>query len=166
MPPMVWASRAANGAPLLSIPTSIRFPMPLFRSRISWARRTSVRSISEADMSCPFSLAGLLLTPVGVAVRFAIFAPIRPLYRTSPPSPWAASSLPQFLLVGAAKIAHVMVSLTRRPGDAISIDALHDHLHRGRKGDAVSLGNKNGPCVVTCPQNRTHGFSVVIERRR
>src|SRR5579862_6141699 len=37
------------------MPTSPRLSAPLFFSTISWTRRTRVRSISEADISCDFS---------------------------------------------------------------------------------------------------------------
>ena len=49
------ASRLASGAPRRRMPTSARFWTPLFFSTISCASRISVRSISEADMSCAFS---------------------------------------------------------------------------------------------------------------
>src|SRR4051794_1291321 len=49
------ASLCARGTPRRLIPTIARSAAPLFFSAISCARRTSVRSISEADMSWPFS---------------------------------------------------------------------------------------------------------------
>ena len=52
---MVLASRSARGTPRRRTPTSPRSVLPLLYSIISWASRTSVRSISEADMSCTFS---------------------------------------------------------------------------------------------------------------
>src|SRR4051812_32919624 len=54
---MFWMSlarRSASGTPRRLMPTSARFSTPVF-SVISWARRTSVRSISEADINCAFS---------------------------------------------------------------------------------------------------------------
>src|SRR5580698_789212 len=49
------ASRLAKGTPRRCTPTRPRFSAPLFFSIISWARRTRVRSISEADRIRPFS---------------------------------------------------------------------------------------------------------------
>src|SRR5215472_2107610 len=53
-----WISfprRPARGTPRRLMPTSVRSSTPLFFSTISWASRTRVRSISEADMMRPFS---------------------------------------------------------------------------------------------------------------
>src|SRR5277367_953574 len=55
MPPISAPSLSARGTPRRLMPTSPRSSAPLFFSMISWARRTSVRSISEADMIRPFS---------------------------------------------------------------------------------------------------------------
>src|ERR1700721_3066697 len=50
------------GTPRRRIPTNPRPSTPPFFSRISWARRTSVRSISEPDINCPFSRSAVLRT--------------------------------------------------------------------------------------------------------
>src|SRR5579862_7236618 len=66
------ASRCAKGTPRRRMPTMPRFSAPLFFSMISWARRTTVRSISEPDISCDFSLtelAGDLMDDLGAGVR-------------------------------------------------------------------------------------------------
>src|SRR5215469_11874257 len=52
--PMNFASRSAIGTPRRRIPTSPKSSEPPFFSMISCARRTSVRSISDEDMSCAF----------------------------------------------------------------------------------------------------------------
>src|SRR6516164_1089409 len=51
---MIFPRRSARGTPRRRIPTRPRASMPPFFSTISWARRTRVRSTSEADMSCAF----------------------------------------------------------------------------------------------------------------
>src|ERR1700751_27407 len=51
---MNLARRWAMGTPRRLMPTSPRSSEPPFFSTIAWARRTSVRPISEADMSCAF----------------------------------------------------------------------------------------------------------------
>src|SRR6266571_3705108 len=51
MAPRRWARKT----PRRRIPTKPRSAAPSFFSIISWASRTRVRSISEADMSCAFS---------------------------------------------------------------------------------------------------------------
>src|SRR5712671_1012955 len=48
-------SRLANGTPRRLMPTNPRRSTPLFFSTISCARRTRVRSISEADIKRAFS---------------------------------------------------------------------------------------------------------------
>src|SRR5580698_2189792 len=53
--PISTASRCASGTPRRLIPTSPTFLLPPCFSTISCASRTSVRSISEADISLPFS---------------------------------------------------------------------------------------------------------------
>src|SRR5271168_1988893 len=53
--PISTASRCASGTPLRLIPTNPTFLLPSCFSTISCASRTSVRSISEADISRPFS---------------------------------------------------------------------------------------------------------------
>src|SRR5271169_3595263 len=50
------------GTPRRRIPTSPSPSTPPFFSRISWARRTSVRSISEADINCAFCCSVVLRT--------------------------------------------------------------------------------------------------------
>src|SRR5580698_4762125 len=55
MPLISAASRSASGIPRRLMPTSARPSQPLVFSTIWWARRTSVRSISEADIKRPFS---------------------------------------------------------------------------------------------------------------
>src|SRR5271170_4698653 len=51
---MILPSRSAIGTPRRRIPTNPKPSMPPFFSTISYASRTSVRSISDADMSCAF----------------------------------------------------------------------------------------------------------------
>src|ERR1700691_1732956 len=51
---MILPNRSAMGTPRRRIPTNPRPSTPPFFSTISYARRTSVRSISDADMSCAF----------------------------------------------------------------------------------------------------------------
>ena len=53
MPEISLPSRSASGTPRRLMPTSARSSLPLLFSTISWARRTRVRSISEADISLP-----------------------------------------------------------------------------------------------------------------
>src|ERR1035441_6510013 len=55
MRPRTFASRCASGTPRRMIPTNPRLATPLFFSTISWASRTRVRSISDADRICDFS---------------------------------------------------------------------------------------------------------------
>src|SRR6266851_710290 len=50
------------GTPRRRIPTSPKPSTPPFFSRISWARRTSVRSISEPDINCAFCVSVVLRT--------------------------------------------------------------------------------------------------------
>src|SRR6266550_2877878 len=52
---IIAPSRWARKTPRRRIPTKPRSAAPSFFSIISWASRTRVRSISEADMSCAFS---------------------------------------------------------------------------------------------------------------
>src|SRR5882672_5293626 len=52
---MIFANRSASGTPRRLMPTKARSSIPLFFSTISCASRISVRSISEADISCAFS---------------------------------------------------------------------------------------------------------------
>src|SRR5208282_6077013 len=49
---IILPSRSAIGTPRRRIPTSPKPSTPPFFSRISYAHRTSVRSISDADISC------------------------------------------------------------------------------------------------------------------
>src|SRR5271155_645420 len=51
---MILPSRSAIGTPRRRIPTNPKPSTPPFFSTISYARRTSVRSISDADISCAF----------------------------------------------------------------------------------------------------------------
>src|ERR1700683_4802149 len=51
---MILPNRSAMGTPRRRIPTNPRPSSPPFFSTISYASRTSVRSISDADMSCAF----------------------------------------------------------------------------------------------------------------
>src|ERR1039458_5374963 len=61
MAEMSLPRRSASGMPRRRMPTRARSSLPLLFSTISWARRTSVRSISEADISLPLTCrAGLL----------------------------------------------------------------------------------------------------------
>ena len=61
MPEISLPSRSASGTPRRLMPTSARSSLPLLFSTISWARRTSVRSISEADISLPLVRREVLL---------------------------------------------------------------------------------------------------------
>src|SRR5215469_1056940 len=74
MRPMVLASRSARGTPRRRMPTNPRSATPLLFSMISWASRTRVRSISEADMSCDFSCTLLWRAALGV-INEASYAP-------------------------------------------------------------------------------------------
>src|SRR5665213_2950529 len=66
-------SRWASGTPRRLMPTSPRFSQPSCFSTISWARRTSVRSISEADMRRPFSRSlGLLSGSLSVLLVWVV----------------------------------------------------------------------------------------------
>ena len=65
IPAISLPRRSASGTPRRLMPISTRSSLPLLFSTISWARRTSVRSISEADISLPFT------RRVGVVVFFA-----------------------------------------------------------------------------------------------
>src|SRR5271156_3101531 len=51
---MILPSRSAIGTPRRRIPTNPKPSTPPFFSTISYASRTSVRSISDADISCAF----------------------------------------------------------------------------------------------------------------
>src|SRR5208337_3088827 len=55
---MTLAMRCAKGKPRRRMPTSARPSTPLFFSITSWARRTRVRWISEADISKSLSAIG------------------------------------------------------------------------------------------------------------
>src|ERR1700722_5567655 len=51
---MIFPRRSAMGTPRRRIPTNPKPSTPPFFSTISYAKRTSVRSISDADISCAF----------------------------------------------------------------------------------------------------------------
>src|SRR5580704_8788011 len=53
--PIICPRRCARNTPRRRIPTRPRPVAPLFFSMISWTNRTSVRSISDADINCAFS---------------------------------------------------------------------------------------------------------------
>src|SRR5580693_6723310 len=55
MRPIICPRRCARKTPRRRIPTRPRPVAPLFFSMISWTNRTSVRSISDADINCAFS---------------------------------------------------------------------------------------------------------------
>src|SRR5579863_7625650 len=55
MPAISLPRRSARGTPRRLMPIRVRSSLPLLFSTISWARRTSVRSTSEADISLPFT---------------------------------------------------------------------------------------------------------------
>src|SRR4029077_9361960 len=61
--------RSANGTPRRRIPTNPKSLTPLLFSTISWASRRSVRSISDADISCAFSRRPKLCNVLSVAMR-------------------------------------------------------------------------------------------------
>ena len=64
-------SRSASGTPRRLMPTRARSSLPLLFSTISWARRTRVRSISEADISRPFTRNPVLLSKSLMVVALA-----------------------------------------------------------------------------------------------
>ena len=82
---IILPRRSAIGTPRRRIPTNPKPSTPPFFSTISYAKRTSVRSISDADISCafwrrPVLRDGLFAFIVDVPHKFRFLDLVRPLY--------------------------------------------------------------------------------------
>src|SRR5580658_2362407 len=83
---MILPSRSASGTPRRRIPTSPRLSTPSFFSTISYASRTSVRSISDGDMSCAFWRRPVLREGVFAFMSGCASAALRPATQCSQPA--------------------------------------------------------------------------------
>src|ERR1700740_1403450 len=111
------------GTPRRRIPTRPKPSTPPFFSKISWARRTKVRSISEPDINCAFCLSAV--------VRAAFFLIVMPRLPRSD----SVLNVEKMIRIGLIPSECIGVfSGTSRMRGALFVRILHDNERQVHEG--------------------------------
>src|SRR5262245_55619545 len=140
------ASRCAKGTPRRRMPMKASLSRSALFSRISWARRTSVRSISEALISCAFSRVADMKHQLNTACRGFVL-----------PGEWAHARGPHPVLRSIAmRKLGALLALATAPVFAAEIKSTAG---TGKPGAAA-----DGSKAAESPTNNPYGLAVGPDR--